>query len=176
MINIVCIHFLILFLITHANEEPPVFEHRDHTSARSLEVSRPPSTKKWRSMSDILDTGSDVAWIPCAQCQGCDSTTASPFDSTLSSSYNSLDCNSQECQQAPNGNCGENYECDVQLSYGDGSVVGGPLSSDAITPLYSDAIALGSQSLFNFSFACAESVSGLNQNQPGLMGLGGGPL
>eukprot|EP00253_Pinus_taeda_P025994 PITA_25994 len=40
---------------------PPVVEHRDHTSARSSEDSRPPSTQKWHSMSDILD---DPASIP----------------------------------------------------------------------------------------------------------------
>ena len=40
---------------------PPIVEHQDHTSACSSKDSRPPSTQKWRSMSDILD---DPASIP----------------------------------------------------------------------------------------------------------------
>lgn len=116
-----------------------------------------------QSMYTLIDTGSNVAWIPCTQCQGCDTTAAPPFDSTLSSSYKVLDCNSPSCS-----GCGENSECEFEVIYGDHSQVKGVLSSDAIT--------LGSQSLSNFAFGCAESVSGLDQNQPGLMGLGGGSL
>lgn len=120
-----------------------------------------------QSMYTLIDTGSDVAWIPCKQCQGCQSTTPT-FDPTVSSSYKPLACDSQACQQTSGTNCGDNSNCQFELLYGDGTRVDGSLASDSIT--------LGSQDLPNFSFGCAESVREDTDSSPGLMGLGGGSL
>jgi hypothetical protein len=103
-----------------------------------------------QSMYTLIDTGSDVAWIPCKQCQGCHST-APIFDPAKSSSYKPFACDSQPCQEI-SGNCGGNSKCQFEVLYGDGTQVDGTLASDAIT--------LGSQYLPNFSFGCAESLSG----------------
>nr|ACN40790.1 unknown [Picea sitchensis] len=119
-----------------------------------------------QSMYTLIDTGSDVAWIPCKQCQGCHST-APIFDPAKSSSYKPFACDSQPCQEI-SGNCGGNSKCQFEVLYGDGTQVDGTLASDAIT--------LGSQYLPNFSFGCAESLSEDTYSSPGLMGLGGGSL
>lgn len=120
-----------------------------------------------QSMYTLIDTGSNVAWIPCKQCQGCPST-APTFDPTASSSYKPVACDSQLCQQNSDTNCGGNSKCQFEVLYGDGTQVDGALASDAIT--------LGSENVPNFAFGCAESVREDTYSSPGLMGLGGGSL
>lgn len=127
-----------------------------------------------QSMYTFIDTGSDVAWIPCKQCQDCDTTAASPFDPAMSSSYKSLACDSEPCQQGmpTYTSCGMQSECGFDILYGSGSQTAGEVSG----LLSSDTITLGSQNLPNFSFGCADAVRGDTMSVPGLMGLGGGAL
>lgn len=120
-----------------------------------------------QSMYTLIDTGSNVAWIPCKQCQGCHST-APIFDSTASSSYKPVACDSQVCQQTSDTNCGGDSKCQFEVLYGDGTQVDGALASDGIT--------LGSEYVPNFAFGCAESLKEDTYSSPGLMGLGGGSL
>ena len=52
-----------------------------------------------------VDTSNDAAWIPCAGCVGCPTSSAPPFDPAASTSYRSLPCGSPLCVQAPNAAC-----------------------------------------------------------------------
>lgn len=126
-----------------------------------------------QSIYALIDTGSDVAWIPCKQCKGCHSSATPPFDPAMSSSYKSLACDSQACQQGNRSqelfSCGKNLKsCEFEIVYGDGTLVNGSLASDVLT--------LGSQYLPNFSFGCTEFLREYTYSSPGMIGLGGGPL
>ncbi|CAD6216825.1 unnamed protein product [Miscanthus lutarioriparius] len=52
-----------------------------------------------------VDTSNDAAWIPCAGCAGCPTSSAPPFDPTASTSYRPVPCGSPLCAQAPNAAC-----------------------------------------------------------------------
>ncbi|GLJ14238.1 hypothetical protein SUGI_0228880 [Cryptomeria japonica] len=53
-----------------------------------------------QSFYTVLDTGSDIAWIPCNPCSGC-SSGLQLFEPSKSSTYNYLTCASQQCQSLP---------------------------------------------------------------------------
>eukprot|EP01018_Ginkgo_biloba_P029547 Gb_20734 [translate_table: standard] len=120
-----------------------------------------------QSLYTIIDTGSDITWTPCNPCSGCDSKATPPFDSSKSSSYKPLDCDSATCSKIPESerSCAEiSNSCTFNLEYGDGSTVDAVMSSDKIT--------LGSDSVPVFNFGCATSQTGLIKSAPGLTGLG----
>ncbi|KAH9290506.1 hypothetical protein KI387_034623 [Taxus chinensis] len=111
-----------------------------------------------QSFYTVLDTGSDVTWIPCAPCSDCPSQV---FQPSQSSTYNYLSCDSQPCRDlgiSCNGNC------ILTQGYGDGSEVDELLSSDTV--------AVGSQSQAEFLFGCANAFRGIIKNTPGLVGFG----
>eukprot|EP01018_Ginkgo_biloba_P029541 Gb_13590 [translate_table: standard] len=118
-----------------------------------------------QSQYTVIDTGSDVNWIPCIPCMGCNSSTAPPFDSSKSSSYELLGCASAPCTQLPSyyRDCSGNSNCSFQLGYADKSEVGGLLSSDELT--------LGSEPVSKLYFGCANVQTGIIQSEPGLIGL-----
>eukprot|EP01018_Ginkgo_biloba_P029543 Gb_20733 [translate_table: standard] len=123
-----------------------------------------------QSQYTLIDTGSDVNWIPCNPCVGCNSNAAAPFDSSKSSSYELLGCASAPCTQLPASFriCSGNSNCNFRLGYGDQSEVDGLLSSDELT--------LGSESISKLYFGCANVQTGNIRSEPGLIGLGKGAL
>eukprot|EP01018_Ginkgo_biloba_P029544 Gb_20713 [translate_table: standard] len=124
-----------------------------------------------QSLYKVIDTGSDIAWTPCTPCKGCDSKATPPFDSSMSSSYKSLDCTSATCtdiRERQRTCAGNANACTFNLKYGDGSTV------NAVMP--SDQLSLGSDSVPVFNFGCAKSQDGIIQSAPGLIGLGKGSL
>ncbi|KAH9290466.1 hypothetical protein KI387_034583, partial [Taxus chinensis] len=89
-----------------------------------------------QSFYTVLDTGSDLTWIPCAPCSDCPSQV---FEPSNSSTYNYLSCASRPCRDLGircTGNANSN--CSFKETYGDGSQVDELLSSETV--------ALGSQS------------------------------
>eukprot|EP01018_Ginkgo_biloba_P029539 Gb_22665 [translate_table: standard] len=121
-----------------------------------------------QSFYQIIDTGSDVTWIPCNRCSGCDSKASSPFDSSKSSSYRALACTSAQCLQVSRNRECVNSECNFKQAYGDGSMFQAVLSSENLT--------LGSDSVPDFIFGCVHVQTGLLRSAPGLVGLGRQPI
>ncbi|GLJ14272.1 hypothetical protein SUGI_0229390 [Cryptomeria japonica] len=119
-----------------------------------------------QSFYTVLDTGSDVAWIPCNPCSGCSS---EQFEPSKSSTYKYLTCASQQCQSL--GVCSNNdnnVNCRRTQGYGDKSKVEELISSETLT--------VGSQPVEDFVFGCASSASGNIQSSPGLVGFGRDPV
>ncbi|GLJ40178.1 hypothetical protein SUGI_0824050 [Cryptomeria japonica] len=105
-----------------------------------------------------LDTGSDISWIPFADC------TENIFDPSKSSTFKFLNCSSEACQAlGSTPTCG-NYNCSITQTYGDGSEVKELMSTDSL--------AVGSQSMLDFIFGCAKARTGLITSTPGLVGFG----
>ncbi|WJX29996.1 hypothetical protein P8452_18583 [Trifolium repens] len=116
----------------------------------------------------VLDTGSDVNWIQCKPCSDCYQQSDPIYDPTSSSTYESLTCEAQQCQQLEVSAC-RNGKCLYQVSYGDGSFTVG----DYITETVSFG---GSGSVNRVAIGCGHDNEGLFVGAAGLLGLGGGSL
>jgi len=117
----------------------------------------------------LIDTGSNVPWVHCKPCSPCHSQAEPLFDPSLSSTYSPFSCSSATCtklDQEKEGNGCSNSQCQYYAKYGDGSRTSGTYSSDTLT--------LGSNTITNFQFGCAQVESGIHEKTAGLMGLGGG--
>ncbi|XP_078432807.1 eukaryotic aspartyl protease family protein [Wolffia australiana] len=101
-----------------------------------------------------LDTSSDLSWVPCAGCAGCPA--ATPFTPSASSSFASADCTAIAAACAP-----------INQTYG---------SASFLATISKDTLSLANDSIPGFTFACVNSVSGVNSAMPkqGLLGLGRG--
>ncbi|GLJ40176.1 hypothetical protein SUGI_0824030 [Cryptomeria japonica] len=109
-----------------------------------------------QSFYTLLDTGSDITWIPCDS--------GNLFDPSRSSTYKYLTCSSKTCQAfGSTPTCG-NYNCSIRQTYGDGSQV--------LVLLSTDSLAVDSQSMPGFIFGCAKARTGLITSTPGLVGFG----
>lgn len=127
-----------------------------------------------KNMSLIVDTGSDLTWVQCQPCRSCYNQQGPLYDPSVSSSYNTVFCNSSTCQNlvAATGNsgfCGGNNgvpktTCEYVVSYGDGSYTRGDLGSESIQ--------LGETKVESFVFGCGRNNRGLFGGASGLMGLG----
>ncbi|KAK6140359.1 hypothetical protein DH2020_025903 [Rehmannia glutinosa] len=110
-----------------------------------------------------MDTSNDAAWIPCAGCVGCSSTT---FDTARSSTFKTVPCGDQRCNQVPNPSCG-GTTCGFNLSYG---------GSTFAASLVQDTLALASDPITSYSFGCIQRATGTSLPPQGLLGLGRGLL
>uniref|UniRef100_A0A1J3H100 Aspartic proteinase nepenthesin-1 n=1 Tax=Noccaea caerulescens TaxID=107243 RepID=A0A1J3H100_NOCCA len=122
----------------------------------------------------VLDTSSDVVWLPCSGCSGCSTAVvASSFTPNSSSTYSTVSCSTAQCTQARGLTCPSSSPsppavCSFNHSYGGDSSFSASLVQDTLT-LASDVIP-------NFSFGCLTSASGNSLPPQGLMGLGRGPM
>uniref|UniRef100_A0A0D6QRY4 Peptidase A1 domain-containing protein n=1 Tax=Araucaria cunninghamii TaxID=56994 RepID=A0A0D6QRY4_ARACU len=115
-----------------------------------------------RSLYTVIDTGSNLAWIPCTTCSNCPQ--SQQFDPSKSSTFKLLGCSSPQCQALVSSpDCGDK-SCALRTAYGDGSQLAFVLSTDTVT--------VGSQAVGDFVFGCALYLTGLLQLSPGLMGFG----
>ncbi|XP_072969716.1 aspartyl protease family protein At5g10770-like [Typha angustifolia] len=124
-----------------------------------------------KSMTVIVDTGSDLTWVQCKPCFYCYNQQDPIFEPSASSSYQSIPCNSSTCNamlQAATGSSGvcgmDRSSCYYALSYGDGSYTRGVLAKERLT--------LGEANVEQFVFGCGRSNRGLFGGTSGLMGLG----
>ncbi|GMH31530.1 hypothetical protein Nepgr_033373 [Nepenthes gracilis] len=114
------------------------------------------------SFSAIMDTGSDLIWT---QCSGQPTPIFNPQDS---SSFSTLPCDSQYCQDLPSETCNNN-ECQYTYRYGGGSTTQGYMATETFT--------FETSSVPNIAFGCGEDNQGFGQgNGDGLIGMGWGPL
>ncbi|XP_054816735.1 aspartic proteinase CDR1-like isoform X2 [Prosopis cineraria] len=107
------------------------------------------------------DTGSDLVWVPCLPCGGCDPQNA--FDPAKSSTFTVLPCDSQPCGSLPRQSCGNSNQC----RYGDQSFTTGDIATETIN--------------FGNTFSSPSTVIGCGhdnqfEDNTGIAGLGGGPL
>ncbi|KAF5739015.1 Eukaryotic aspartyl protease family protein [Tripterygium wilfordii] len=123
-----------------------------------------------RKLTVIVDTGSDLTWVQCQPCKSCYNQQDPLFNPSMSSSYQTVLCNSTTCQslQFDTGNrgvCASNTQtCNYSVSYGDGSYTSGELGRENLN--------LGNTTVNDFVFGCGRSNNGLFGGVSGLMGLG----
>ncbi|CAN6226407.1 unnamed protein product [Urochloa humidicola] len=115
-----------------------------------------------------VDTSNDAAWIPCAGCSGCP-TTSTPYNPAASASYRPVPCGSPLCAQAPNAAaCPPNAKaCGFSLTYADSSLV---------AALSQDSLAVATDVVKTYTFGCLQRATGTAAPPQGLLGLGRGPL
>ncbi|CAL5052587.1 unnamed protein product [Urochloa decumbens] len=120
----------------------------------------------------LLDTGSDLTWV---QCKPCNSTNCYPqrlplFDSSRSSSYATIPCDSQECRSLAAGldgdGCTSNWDCAYQVVYGSKANTSGVYSRDALT------LGPGNGVVEDFRFGCGHDQEGPFDAYDGILGLG----
>ncbi|CAM6125589.1 unnamed protein product [Calypogeia fissa] len=135
-----------------------------------------------RHFSVIIDTGSDLTWVQCDPCELCYHQDGPVFQPNMSSTYEGLTCNAENCKSVggfgddPN-RCQETTKepglCRYFYYYGDLSNSTGDFALETVTfhvskgdPLQIDQILFG----------CGHSNIGLFQGAGGLLGLGQGPI
>nr|BAU03855.1 nepenthesin II [Nepenthes copelandii] len=120
------------------------------------------------SFSAIMDTGSDLIWTQCEPCTQCFSQPTPIFNPQDSSSFSTLPCESQYCQDLPSETC-YNNDCQYTYGYGDGSSTQGYMATETFT--------FETSSVPNIAFGCGDNNQGFGQgNGAGLIGMGWGPL
>lgn len=116
----------------------------------------------------VLDTGSDIIWIQCEPCSDCYTQSDPIFNPAMSSTYNGLKCDANQCQELDVSGCSRGGTCIYQVNYGDGSYTIGSFATDTIT--------LGKTPVQNVALGCGHDNEGLFVGAAGLLGLGGGSL
>lgn len=113
-----------------------------------------------------VDTSNDAAWIPCAGCAGCP--TSTPFNPAASASFRPVPCGAPACAQAPNAACPPGGKaCGFSLTYAVSSLE---------AALSQDALAVASDVVKGYTFGCLQRATGTAAPPQGLLGLGRGPL
>ncbi|CAB4285664.1 unnamed protein product [Prunus armeniaca] len=122
----------------------------------------------------IADTDSDLLWTQCAPCDGCYKQINPKFDPKQSSTYSDLSCDAQECKAIGTGTCSPQHTCSYSYAYGGGASTQGVLAKETITITSTSGEA---NSLKNIVFGCGHNnTGGFNENEMGIIGLGGGSL
>jgi aspartyl protease family protein len=118
----------------------------------------------------VLDTGSDIIWLQCAPCRHCYNQTGRIFNPQRSRSYRSVPCTVPLCHRLDLPGCDKRRQkCLYEVSYGDGSVTTGDLSTETLT--FSGGARVG-----RVVVGCGHDNEGLFVAAAGLVGLGRGPL
>ncbi|CAL9003615.1 unnamed protein product [Prunus brigantina] len=112
----------------------------------------------------IADTGSDLVWTQCVPCHGC----------YKQINANELPCDAQECHAIGTGTCSPQHTCNYTYGYGGAELTQGVLAKETITITSTSGEAT---SLKDIVFGCGHNNTGtFNENEMGIVGLGGGPL
>lgn len=125
-----------------------------------------------QTVSLEFDTGSSLTWTQCWPCKGSCYKQQDPiFNSSASSSYSNVSCNSAECSQL--GSAGKKLGCDASrcvygVQYGDRSYSLGFLSKEKLTLSARDVIP-------SFVFGCGQRNQFIGTDA-GILGLGRSPL
>ncbi|KAI0501716.1 hypothetical protein KFK09_016661 [Dendrobium nobile] len=119
-----------------------------------------------KSFSLMFDTGSDLTWTQCVPCVHC-YTQKNPFyDSTQSSSFIDIPCNSKYCTELDQFGCSSTSTCLYKVEYADYSSTNGSFIQDTLT--------FSSDIIQNFRFGCGHNNTGYFGQTDGLLGLGRG--
>lgn len=87
-----------------------------------------------------VDTGSDLLWVNCAECENCPTKSnlgfkLSVYDTKSSSTSNKVTCDQEFCTSTLDGrlpSCKPNMLCNYNIAYGDGSATSGYYVKDNI--------------------------------------------
>ena len=127
--------------------------------AADVTVGNPP-----QRFSLIVDTGSSITALPCAECERCGAHANPPFVPASSRTFEPVGCDQQEygCTSC-RGNA-----CAYHVSYQEGSSYSGYLATDVVR-----LGAGGACAALRFAFGCATVESGhfRSQQADGIMGL-----
>ncbi|XP_027167554.1 protein ASPARTIC PROTEASE IN GUARD CELL 1-like [Coffea eugenioides] len=115
-----------------------------------------------------IDTGSDVSWLQCQPCDFCYQQSDPIFNSSGSSTFNTLSCSSRECNSLKINGCTDDM-CHYYVSYGDGSFTSGDFGTETVTFGRSGSVS-------NVAVGCGHDNEGLFSGSAGLIGLGVGSL
>lgn len=114
----------------------------------------------------VIDTGSDVNWIQCEPCSNCYQQSDPIFNPTDSSTYQTVSCNSQQCNSLDLSSCTLLTDtCLYQVDYGDGSITVGDLATETLSFGRSGTVP-------NVAIGCGHENQGLFAGAAGLIGLG----
>uniref|UniRef100_A0A0R0HKG8 Peptidase A1 domain-containing protein n=1 Tax=Glycine max TaxID=3847 RepID=A0A0R0HKG8_SOYBN len=109
----------------------------------------------------LVDTDSDLVWAQCTPCQGCYKQKNPMFDPL------------KECNSFFDHSCSPEKACDYVYAYADDSATKGMLAKEIATFSSTD----GKPIVESIIFGCGHNNTGVfNENDMGLIGLGGGPL
>uniref|UniRef100_A0ACD5VK37 Uncharacterized protein n=1 Tax=Avena sativa TaxID=4498 RepID=A0ACD5VK37_AVESA len=123
----------------------------------------------------MADTGSDLVWLHCTN----DTTIASQFHPSSSSTFGTVRCDSAACHALPGTSCdADGSSCRYDYAYGDGSETIGVLSTETFT--FEDAPGGCTNCrerpqllVQNVNFGCTTSTAGVFAAD-GIVGLGDG--
>ncbi|CAJ1926778.1 unnamed protein product [Sphenostylis stenocarpa] len=122
----------------------------------------------------LVDTGSDLVWAQCTPCQGCYKQKNPLFDPIRSKTYTPIPCDSNECNLVFDHSCSPQKLCTYGYSYADSSITKGMLARETVTfsSTSGDPVVVK-----DIVFGCGHNNTGnFNENDMGIIGLGGGPL
>ncbi|KAK7307961.1 hypothetical protein VNO77_41471 [Canavalia gladiata] len=125
-------------------------------------------------MYGLVDTGSDLVWAQCTPCQGCYKQKSPMFEPLRSKTYTPIPCDSEQCDSLFGHFCSPQKLCAYSYAYADSSVTKGLLARETVTfsSANEEPVVVG-----DIIFGCGHSNSGtFNENDMGIIGLGGGPL
>lgn len=127
-----------------------------------------------KTISLVLDTGSDLTWTQCLPCAiSCYPQTNPIFDPKLSATYSNVSCPSAPCSGLKSATgqdplCSSSA-CVYGAAYGDSSFSVGFFAIDRLTLTPSEVVD-------SFMFGCGQNNRGLFGSTAGLLGLGRDPL
>ncbi|RYR10301.1 hypothetical protein Ahy_B05g078775 [Arachis hypogaea] len=122
----------------------------------------------------LIDTGSDLVWTQCIPCNNCYKQKNPMFEPQRSGTYSSIPCDSEECNLVPGQTCSPQKLCGYSYGYADSSVTQGVLSRETTTFSSTNG---DSTVVEGIVFGCGHKNTGtFNENDMGIIGLGGGPL
>ncbi|KAH0454712.1 hypothetical protein IEQ34_016636 [Dendrobium chrysotoxum] len=110
------------------------------------------------SVTAILDTGSDLIWTKCE--------TGSSYNPSASSTYSSLPCDSNFCQNSLTS-CSDGSTCSFHSPYGSATVDG---------TMATETFSFGGTDVPGLAFGCSNSEMGTATMFSSLLGMGGGQL
>ncbi|KAL0346891.1 UNVERIFIED_CONTAM: Glycosyltransferase BC10 [Sesamum calycinum] len=114
-----------------------------------------------------MDTGSQLIWVHCTHCEGCNNV----FDPKLSSTYTQLSSNSPECDKFVHSHHDQESQCSYAIRYNDESTSRGVLAMEKFTFVTSTG---GTVEVPDIVFGCAltkgnkrgrEATSNLDQGE-----------
>ncbi|XP_065880050.1 aspartic proteinase CDR1-like [Euphorbia lathyris] len=120
----------------------------------------------------IVDTGSDLVWTQCQPCEQCYNQKNPIYNPKSSSTYTDITCNdSPNCHDLLGTvSCSAQSLCSYTYGYGSNDLTQGVLAKETFT-------FNGGVSFQNIVFGCGHNnTSGFNENEMGLVGLGGRKL
>ncbi|KAL0308300.1 UNVERIFIED_CONTAM: hypothetical protein Sradi_5772300 [Sesamum radiatum] len=111
-----------------------------------------------------MDTGSQLIWVHCTHCEGCNNV----FDPKLSSTYTQLSSNSPECDKFVHSHHDQESQCSYAIRYNDESTSRGVLAMEKFTFVTSTG---GTVEVPDIVFGCALATKGSVGDLNGILGL-----